>query len=222
MIAANVALVKCHQQAGAQTRILTQSSPLAIITLLSAARLTRGRMLSFNVAQLLKEGLGAFRHYALSGELFAIDAENPGPVLVDGDLHLVRTPRGILAQGWVQAGLRQACRRCLALSETHVRLEIEEEFIPSVDIETGASLPITDEDEAELVINEHHLLDLTEVLRQLAVAAVVNPGLCREDCRGLCPVCGANLNSETCTCQKQIGDPRLAVLAQWFGSREDS
>ena len=179
-------------------------------------------MLSFNVAQLLKEGLGAFRHYALSGELFDIDVENPGPVFVQGDLHLVRTPRGILAQGWAEAALQQSCRRCLALSETAVRLEIEEEFIPSVDIETGASLPITDEDEAELVINEHHILDVTEVLRQLAVVSVVNAGLCREDCKGLCPVCGANLNVEMCTCQKQIGDPRLAILAQWLGSREDS
>lgn len=179
-------------------------------------------MLSFNVAQLLKESIGAFRRYALSGELSDIDAENPGPVFVQGDLRLVRTPRGILAQGWAEGALQQACRRCLALSEVAVRLEIEEEFIPSVDIETGASLPITDEDEVELVINEHHLLDVTEVLRQLAVAAVVNPGLCREDCQGLCPTCGANLNVETCACQKQIGDPRLAVLAQWLGSRDDA
>jgi uncharacterized protein len=178
-------------------------------------------MLSFNVAQLLKEGIGASRQYALSGDLSDIDGENPGPAQVQGEVYLVRTPRGILAQGQAESTLRQACRRCLQVADAAVTLEIEEEFIPSMDVETGASLPITDEDERELVIDAHHILDVTEVLRQLAVAALVSPGLCREDCQGLCPVCGANLNVETCECHTQTVDPRLAILAQLLGPQDN-
>ncbi len=177
-------------------------------------------MLAFNVAQLLKEGVGANRHYPLAGELRAVDENNPGPVPVEGEAHLVRTLRGILAQGVAHARLVQSCRRCLELSASEVELEIEEEFIPSIDIETGASLPLTDEDEPDLVIDERHTLDFTDILRQLATATLLAPGLCREDCRGLCPNCGANLNTETCTCDRTPSDPRLALLGQLLQGRE--
>ncbi len=177
-------------------------------------------MLSFNVAQLLKEGVGAFRHYHLSGELLEIDENNPGPVSVEGEISFIRTPRGILAQGHASLALVQTCRRCLELLTSQTVLQIEEEYIPSIDIETGATLPLTDEDEPELVIDAHHILDVTEVLRQLAVVALLTPALCKSDCKGLCPVCGANLNYETCTCSPAHLDPRLAALAALLGDRD--
>lgn len=177
-------------------------------------------MLSFNVAQLLKEGVGSFRHHHLSGELFEIDENNPGPVSVEGEISFIRTPRGILAQGHASLALVRTCRRCLELLTSHTILEIEEEYIPSIDIETGATLPLTDEDELELVIDAHHILDVTEVLRQLAVVVLVTPALCKSDCKGLCPECGANLNYEACTCNHTHLDPRLAALAALLGDRD--
>ncbi|MCD6519854.1 MAG: DUF177 domain-containing protein [Anaerolineae bacterium] len=172
----------------------------------------------YNVAQLLKEGVGAFREREVSGDLYDIDENNPGPTHCEGQILLIRTPRGILAKGKVHLKLVQACRRCLELATHEVTIEVEEEFIPSVDVETGASLPITDEDEPELVINEYHILDLQEVLRQYAVVAVTSPSLCKPDCKGLCPHCGANLNYETCNCDTRRIDPRLAVLAKLLES----
>jgi len=170
-------------------------------------------VLYYNVAQLLKQGVGASRHYAISGDLYDIDENNPGPVHVDGEVTLIRIPAGILARATARLDLVQSCRRCLEPTETEVDLEFEEEFIPSLDIETGASLPITDDDEPELVIDEHHVLDLTPVLWQHAVVSTTLPGLCRPDCRGLCPVCGTNLNVETCSCDTSRIDPRLSPLA---------
>ncbi|MBC7257191.1 MAG: DUF177 domain-containing protein, partial [Chloroflexi bacterium] len=114
----------------------------------------------------------------------------------------------------------RTCRRCLELLTSHTILEIEEEYIPSIDIETGATLPLTDEDELELVIDAHHILDVTEVLRQLAVVVLVTPALCKSDCKGLCPECGANLNYEACTCNHTHLDPRLAALAALLGDRD--
>src|SRR4030042_6205890 len=120
----------------------------------------------FNIAQLLKEGIGASRRFEFDGEIFGIDEENPGPTPAQGDVRILRTVSGVLVVGTAQLKLIQPCRRCLQPTETVVRFELEEEFVPSVDIETGASLPLAEDQEPELVIDEHHILDLSEVLRQ--------------------------------------------------------
>ena len=101
----------------------------------------------YNVAQLLKEGVGASRRRTIAGDLRDIDALNPGVTHVEGELLFVRTPRGILVTGNARMTIHQICRRCLEPMVTDVEFEIEEEFIPSIDIDTGATLPITDEDE---------------------------------------------------------------------------
>jgi uncharacterized protein len=168
----------------------------------------------YNVAQLLKEGVGASRRRTISGDLRDIDEINPGVTHVEGELLFVRTPRGILVTGNAHMSIRQICRRCLEPMVTDVEFEIEEEFIPAIDIDTGATLPITDEDEAELIIDEHHMLDMSEVLRQYVIVAGTSPGLCRPDCEGLCAICGKNLNLEPCGCQRDVIDPRLSALAE--------
>jgi len=179
-------------------------------------------MLAFNVAQLLKEGVGATRHYQLTGELYDIDASNPGIVPIEGYLDLVRTPRGVLAQGRAALTLQATCRRCLAPFASAVTLEIEEEYVATIDVVTGLRLKLEADDEAELLINDHHTLDTSEVLRQLAVAATVAPGLCRPDCKGICPVCGADLNREACHCHLDRVDPRVAALAGLLHTPDDT
>ncbi len=172
-------------------------------------------MLAFNVAQLLKEGIGATRHYSLSGSLYDIDEQNAGPVPVEGFLDVVRIPKGLLAQGKAMLTLNAMCRRCLAVYERDVELDIEEEYVATVDVVTGYRIDLTEgeDDEPELLINDHHVVDTREVLRQYAVAALVDAGLCRIDCRGICPICGVDLNSESCNCHTASVDPRLASLA---------
>lgn len=171
----------------------------------------------YNVAQLLKEGIGASREHALSGDLYGLDALNPGPVPVEGYIVMVRIPKGILVTGQARVTVHGTCRRCLKLSDSELTLDIEEEFIPSIDIVTGAHLPLTDDDEPELVINEQHILDLTEVVRQYVAAETTGMGLCDAECKGLCPICGHDLNEGPCGCKQQEIDPRLAGLAELLG-----
>lgn len=177
-------------------------------------------MLAFNVAQLLKEGTGASRQRELSGELRNIDDNNPQPVQVQGHVTLVVTPEGVLAMGEATMSLMRTCSRCLELGEATVTVEIEEEFYPSIDIRTGRPMSMEHDDEPELLIDERHILDLTEVLRQYAIAETLEPSYCSPDCKGLCPICGANRNLESCTCETHQVDPRLAVLAQLLGNAE--
>ena len=138
----------------------------------------------------------------------------PVSISTASSARLLRTAGGILAVGSAHMRLNQACRRCLELFETEVSFEIEEEFVPCVNVQTGTGLAIADKDSPELVIDEHHMLDLTEVLRQYVILAASDPGLCRPDCKGLCPSCGSVLNLGPCDCQKVSVDPRFTVLAE--------
>jgi uncharacterized protein len=171
----------------------------------------------YNVAQLLKSHIGASRQHTLEGELCDIDDLNPGGTPVEGYLTMIRTPKGVLVTGQASLSLNQRCRRCLEPFRTQVTIEVEEEFIPSIDITTGASLPITEEDDPDLVIDEHHVLDVTPLLNQYIISESLNPGICRPDCKGICPNCGQDLNVGPCGCQTDSVDPRLAALAALLG-----
>jgi uncharacterized protein len=177
--------------------------------------------MEFNVAQLLREGVGATRRVQISGELRDIDELNPGPVSVSGNATLVRIPSGILAMGTAEARVAVACRRCLEVFESDVTIGFEEEFVPSIDVVTGLALDTSEAESADLVIDPHHILDLAEVLRQYIVMGISDLDICRPDCRGLCPICGQNLNVGTCNCQTVRIDPRLAVLAKLLETKEE-
>ena len=75
---------------------------------------------------------------------------------------------------------------------------------------------ITEEDntdDPELFVIKDDGIDLDEVVSTCFVLDMETKFLCREDCKGICPGCGVNLNQGTCKCKKQI-DPRFAVLEQ--------
>jgi uncharacterized protein len=176
--------------------------------------------MQFNVAQLLKESIGASRRHEIVGELCDLDENNPGPLAIQGQVLLLRTAAGILASGRAETKLVQTCRRCLELTEAEVSFTFEEEYLPSIDVITGAHLPLPDDQEAALVIDEHHLLDLTEILRQYVVITGVTFGLCRPDCQGLCPNCGSNLNLGPCSCDHARLDARFAALAELLKAKQ--
>jgi uncharacterized protein len=93
-----------------------------------------------------------------------------------------------------------------------VPVEFEEEYFPVVDVVSGRSLSLTDEPGC-FTIDEHHILDLTEAVRQYALLALPMKTLCRQDCAGLCPTCGRNLNQGGCDCPPQSVDPRFSKLS---------
>ena len=110
---------------------------------------------------------------------------------------------GILRlEGRLTAALRCVCDRC------------GEEF--DSDKETVLNAVIVEEntgDDPELFVLQDDGIDLDEVLSTLFVLDMETKFLCREDCKGLCPSCGKNLNLGPCACRKSI-DPRFAVLEQ--------
>jgi uncharacterized protein len=177
-------------------------------------RTTRNSDLTINVAQLLKGRTGAVRRLDLAADIAGIDDELVIRSPLTGSVTLVRTADGILVTASLETDLELECGRCLDPFIVRVRLKIEEEFHPSVDIHTGAQLPVVDTAEDATTIDEHHDLDLTEVVRQAIFLAMPMNGLCRADCAGLCPLCGQNLNEAQCQCETDEVDPRLEVLRE--------
>jgi len=169
-------------------------------------------MLSYNVAALLKSEPGAQRTFDVDVDISGIDQDLVLTRPLTGKLRLLRTDSGILATGRLQTEARVPCRRCLEPMIVGVEIELEEEFQPSIDIFTGAAIAPADGEDEVTRIDDHHILDLTEVVRQDLLLAIPTSPLCRPDCRGLCPTCGANLNEEPCDCQREEEDPRLAAL----------
>jgi len=166
----------------------------------------------FHVAQLLKDGIGATRSYEVH-EPDAVVADDGSRGLVEGTLSLLRTKSGILAKAALRLHYPDVCSRCLTPIKVPLELQIEEEYQPTVDVLTGTPGP-PPEDPSVLLIDEHHVLDLTEAVRQYRVLAAPMQPLCRPDCAGLCPVCGQNLNESPCACPRDEYDPQWSALAK--------
>jgi uncharacterized protein len=169
-------------------------------------------MLSYNVAALLRSAPGTARtfHVSLPTLPIAEDVRLAAPV--EGDVRLSRTGRSILAQGHLTTALLEPCARCLADTAASVSAEFEEEALPSIDIDTGLPVDLSEEPDA-LRLDDHHELDLTETVREAISLAEPLVPLCQPDCRGLCLECGADLNADPAHHHDDEDlDPRLAAL----------
>jgi uncharacterized protein len=167
----------------------------------------------YNVAQLLKGPTGAERRYDVGEEIRSLDPDlHPSGPLV-GSIKLMRTSQGIMVTGRLRTVLQMTCNRCLEPMVGDVELELEEEFHPLKHVgEASLDEVPEDEDDEALLIDEHNLLDLTEVVRQGLWLAAPMEALCSPDCAGLCPRCGGNRNQGECLCDEAPVDPRWAAL----------
>jgi len=167
--------------------------------------------MQINVAQMLKSPIGSTRNYRMK-KVIDVVGDGKGST-VQGEIKLMRTDRGILAKGTLHTEVEVTCSRCLSPFGCLLTLDFEEEYFPIVDVTGGVPLPLPDEPGC-FIIDEHHILDLTEMIRQYALLSIPMKPLCKADCAGLCPNCGCNLNRETCNCAPQETDPRLSRLRE--------
>ena len=113
-----------------------------------------------------------------------------------GDLRLDRAAQGVRLRGSVEARLPLVCSRCLSGYTDTLRAVLDEEFfLGAGPAPHGGELG--PEDFVTWIDPDQHL-DVTEVVRQHLQMAVPMAPLCRPDCRGLCPACGANWNEQRC------------------------
>jgi uncharacterized protein len=169
----------------------------------------------YNVAQLLKALPGTAQRVELDNEdqlqLQDNEARLAGPI--SGHARLHRTNQGIFVDGTVTVPVELECTRCLKHFTRMLTFPLRELYYPTIDVETGVPVPPPD-DELAFPIDRNHLLDLREAIRQNLVLELPIRMLCHEDCAGLCPQCGKDLNEGPCDCQPEPLDTRLSALSQ--------
>lgn len=165
----------------------------------------------FNVAQLMKSPVGTSLTADIDEQAVQLDEDLKVISPIIGHVRMRRVNQGLLVDGTVDLTLEFSCTRCLKDFEQPVHVNFEERFYPTVDVLTGAPLPKIEEDEV-FPIDEHHQVDLTEAIRQNILVDLPMATLCQEDCAGLCPQCGHNLNLGPCECEPVEVDTRLSVL----------
>lgn len=176
-------------------------------------------LMEFNVAQLLKEPVGATREYDLIAEPESVP-EVAAAAPYTGHARLTNLGDGVMADVKMSTQVKQVCDRCLVEVIRPLEISFTEVFRPTVDIQTGNPLSI-DAKEDPFTIDDSHTLDLTEALRQYAVIELPMSVVCREECKGLCPTCGIDLNEVGEGHAHESQDPRLAVLAELLTGYED-
>ena len=142
------------------------------------------------------------------------------PIKTSGRAELVEEHHGkhkvikdIRLRGRLSAGFELNCARCLEPVRQDVKREFELLYRPLGADAGRDELSVTDA-EAEIGYYQGEGLLLEDVLREQVVLALPLKVTCREDCKGLCPHCGKNLNQEQCSCQSVAEDPRWSALKE--------
>ena len=136
------------------------------------------------------------------------DYEALGPV--EGWIEVENTGVLLLMRGKLRARVRVNCVRCLTSCECPLAMEIEEEFATE---ETAPDVLTMDREEPEASAIKDFVLDVAELVRQQLAVSLPMAQLCRDDCMGICPECGQNLNLGPCTCSAPPVDEKWRALA---------
>ena len=162
-----------------------------------------------HVAQQLRQAVGTVTTFDLQEPFLTVD---------DADLHsltgsaiLLRTDRGLLVSVHAAATVHDSCCRCLVEAACPVSIDFAEEYVPVVDAVTGAAVHLLGPEDV-FRIGPDFILDLREGLRQYTLISEPAKPLCKPDCAGLCPACGADLNQDPCDCPAEA-DGRWQALA---------
>ncbi len=170
--------------------------------------------LVWNVAGLLGDGAGAVRDYAIEGVELDGGDDFQLAAPIGGRLHVSRTNRGLLVDADFTTDLAMQCVRCLRDITVPLTFEIHDEALPSLDLKTGKAAPLSSEDQevGVILLTDHHGLDLEQAIREAILLNEPVAPLDREDCPGLCVVCGLPLDEGEHDHPDDDIDPRLEAL----------
>ena len=137
--------------------------------------------------------------YSLGDHVFAL------PQGIDYDLVLTNAGEGILATGILRATAIGECDRCLEEAVLEISGEVDGYYL----FEEPERLS-DDEDEVDFyLVDDEDTIDLSPALNDALIMETPFVVLCKPDCKGLCPHCGANLNEGPCGCAERIREEEL-------------
>jgi uncharacterized protein len=138
---------------------------------------------------------------------------------VTAHIELLRRDREIMVTGSLGAEVELQCSRCLKSFRRTLKIQVNVVYHPVEEI--GSARHELRDDEMDMGFYRGEELDISELLREQILLNLQMKYLCDESCKGLCPHCGADLNSESCTCAEKTADPRLEVLKNFLEKRKE-
>jgi len=166
-------------------------------------------------AQVRVERTVSVEALASDADVFGVN----GPVRLGLTVHKDREQ--VRLTGTMQATLGLECSRCLAAFEMPVNEAVDVLYLPHADAKTDGEVEIEDDDLSTAYYRDQ-VIDLGQLVMEQCFMVVPMKPLCGEGCRGLCAMCGTNLNVGTCTCKAEWVDPRLAVLRELTKDTKDT
>jgi uncharacterized protein len=165
--------------------------------------------LRLNVGFIVSESVGYCRvfDFALPQIQLAPDLEVKE---FSGAAKFERTHRGLLLTANFSGMVHSQCVRCLDDIEQKLTTDFTELYAFS-------QRTMTD---SELLVPDDGKIDLTPLVSEYLLLEIPHKPICKPDCAGLCPQCGANWNIETCDCKHEEIDPRLAKLKDLLDGKE--
>jgi DUF177 domain-containing protein len=136
-----------------------------------------------------------------------VDYQLQAPVPVD--FRYYRVGSDLFFSGHFDGEVTGTCARCLAAYPFHLREDFTFVLKPARDVTGDRELG---EEDVSLSFYEGDEIDLSPLVREAMILALPTRPICRDDCRGLCPRCGANRNAQDCGCREDFADPRLDAL----------
>ncbi len=137
---------------------------------------------------------------------FAMDNDSDRQTPLYSDIQVTgkafATGQGVFLDADVSFDYEVPCDRCAEIIKRSPRYHFVHQMVTELN-----------HDEDYILVTED-LFDLDELIRSDILLELPTKNLCREDCKGLCPKCGANLNHGTCDCDLRVVDPRLEILKQ--------
>ncbi|MBR2834609.1 MAG: DUF177 domain-containing protein [Coriobacteriales bacterium] len=120
------------------------------------------------------------------------------------DIALTHAGEGILAAGTVRGHVNTTCDRCLGDAQFDLAAEVTCYYVHELPSEDE----MDDDQDFGLIDEVNGRIDLSEAVVGAVYMELPYIVLCDEDCKGLCPVCGCNLNEETCSCSQKAEEAK--------------
>ncbi|HKP46710.1 MAG TPA: DUF177 domain-containing protein [Pyrinomonadaceae bacterium] len=169
--------------------------------------------MKYEVASLGESGK-SFSHQYQPGELILEDERvrliDPPPA-ANGRIRPDRDRTKVT--GEFAANVEIDCDRCLKPVETAVKGSFTRQYITADEYDAQQAVELSEED-LDLSVYDGAVIDIDELLREELLLAAPDQVLCKAECKGICPTCGADLNAGECKCETTNVDPRWAALKE--------
>jgi uncharacterized protein len=176
-------------------------------------------IMEFKVIELEKEPIEFDLQFQPGSIDYGDEAVQSGPLSTSGRaevLHEHRGPKQIVSdirlKGSFAGNFEQPCARCVEPVPISLQGDFDLIFRP-VGADSGPQERSITAEETEIGYYQKDSLSLEDVLREQVLLSLPARTLCKPDCKGLCPRCGQNRNTDSCSCEQEASDPRWEALA---------